>query len=206
MLAQLIGKLAYMSGIGDRIKLARRQAGLTQPELADLMHRHGAKVSRAAISQWERGETVSLRPEILFACADVRMLADGVIGADEVTDLAGTLSALCGIDLDQGIVSGLSTRATAEPASEVVFQGRAFCFTGRFIYGPRHTLEQEVKNRGGRVQSRVNKSLDYLVIGALASRDWAHTSHGRKIEAAKNHQNAGRPMVTLEEETWAACL
>ncbi|MDN5849726.1 MAG: BRCT domain-containing protein [Nitrococcus sp.] len=134
------------------------------------------------------------------------VLAEGVIGADEVADLADTLSAICGIDLDQGIVSGLSTRAPAEPTSEVVFKGRAFCFTGRFIYGPRHTLEQEVKNRGGWVQSRVNKSLDYLVIGALASRDWAHTSHGRKIESAKNHQKAGRPMVILEEETWAACL
>ena len=40
---------------GQRLTQLRKSKGLTTAELADLMTQAGAKVSRAAISNWERG-------------------------------------------------------------------------------------------------------------------------------------------------------
>lgn len=57
-------KLAYMK-LQDRIKLAREEARLTQKELAD---RVGIKPQ--AVSQWESGETKSLRGPSLARAAD----------------------------------------------------------------------------------------------------------------------------------------
>ena len=39
---------------GQRLTQLRKSKGLTTAELADLMTQAGAKVSRAAISNWER--------------------------------------------------------------------------------------------------------------------------------------------------------
>lgn len=55
-----------METIGDRIRKARKDKGLTQKQLADQVG-----VSRAAVTQWESGETKGLKPENLFAVANV---------------------------------------------------------------------------------------------------------------------------------------
>lgn len=47
-------KLVYME-LRDRVKKARNEAGLTQEQLAA-----AAKVSRSAVTMWERGQTKSL--------------------------------------------------------------------------------------------------------------------------------------------------
>jgi transcriptional regulator with XRE-family HTH domain len=60
------GKIAYMAdSIGDRIKIARKKAGLTQQKLAERV-----RVSRAAVAQWESGETKGLKPENLVLAAE----------------------------------------------------------------------------------------------------------------------------------------
>lgn len=62
------GKFAYMT-IGERIRKYRRARGWSQQRLADEMKRYYATVSRAAVAQWESGETKGLRPENLIAVA-----------------------------------------------------------------------------------------------------------------------------------------
>ncbi|WP_435102303.1 BRCT domain-containing protein [Arhodomonas sp. AD133] len=129
------------------------------------------------------------------------VLADGVVTDEEAQDLAETLAEMAGIDLSQGVVSGLSNRTEAEQASgDIAFAGCSFCCTGKFIYGPRRKVEAAIAERGGEPRKNVTQDLDYLVIGGLASRDWAHTSHGRKIEAAIQNRDAGHPVVIIEEE------
>lgn len=135
------------------------------------------------------------------------VLADGVVTQDEADDLLETLNEITGMDLDHGIVSGLASTAAAETApSPIEFEGRVFCFTGKFVYGPRKKVEKIVKERGGKPAQNVTNDLDYLVIGGLASRDWAHTSHGRKIEAAREKRDAGVDLMIIEEEHWTAAL
>ena len=58
----------------------------------------------------------------------------------------------------------------------------------------------------GLVHPRVVAYSDYLVIGTLASRDWAHTSHGRKIESAIKANEEGSAIKIIAEEDWTRFL
>lgn len=137
------------------------------------------------------------------------VLADGVVTEDERADLMETLTKVSGGAVqDHGVASGMATRLGVEEAgaAEIEIPGRAFCFTGKFVYGPRARCESAVADRGGRVISGVTRELDYLVIGTLASRDWAHTSHGRKIEKAQAMRADGHSVLVLGEEVWVRRL
>jgi transcriptional regulator with XRE-family HTH domain len=54
-----------MNTLGSRIKWVREREGISQQMLADAVG-----VSRAAVSQWENGQTKGLRPENLIAVAE----------------------------------------------------------------------------------------------------------------------------------------
>ncbi len=60
------GKFTSMSSLGARIRQTRLDKGLTQNELARLVH-----VSREAVSQWESGDSKGLKPENLVRVAKV---------------------------------------------------------------------------------------------------------------------------------------
>lgn len=77
-----------------------------------------------------------------------------------------------------------------------------FCFTGKFSCGTRKELEDQVKAKGSKKTKDVSGNVDYLVVGALASRDWICTSHGRKIEAAHVLQKKGHRIAIISEEQW----
>jgi len=51
--------------MGDRLKRARMQNKISQQELGDYVG-----ISRAAVAQWENGETKNIRPENLFRAAE----------------------------------------------------------------------------------------------------------------------------------------
>lgn len=77
MLSDSEGKLPYMNMLGDRIKQQRQSLRMTQQGLATKVG-----VSRAAVSQWENGDTKGLRPANLLATAkalgaDVEWLVTG---------------------------------------------------------------------------------------------------------------------------------
>ncbi len=52
---------------------------------------------------------------------------------------------------------------------------------------------------GAQTNSSINKSVNYLVIGTLASRDWLYTSHGRKIEKALLLKRGGSEIKVIAE-------
>lgn len=131
------------------------------------------------------------------------ILADGVITQDECEDLYQILGKLLGGTLEEtGVAGGLSTALPADPVDNIEFSGRKFCFTGAFVYGSRDKCEAAVKAQGGMPTKNVTKDLGYLVIGALASRDWVASSHGRKIEKALYFKDQGVPMLIITEEDW----
>lgn len=72
MVKLLSCKFAYMSTtIGERIRAERLAKGWTQQRLADEVARiKHEKISHAAVSQWESGDSKSLKPDNLFAAAD----------------------------------------------------------------------------------------------------------------------------------------
>lgn len=54
--------------LGIRLSEARRCLGLNQNQLADLLARHGISVKVAAVSKWEKGETVPNAYQLLALC------------------------------------------------------------------------------------------------------------------------------------------
>jgi NAD-dependent DNA ligase len=92
-----------------------------------------------------------------------------------------------------------------DPAPEVVFEGRSFCFTGVFIFsdGDRNQCEAAVRARGGYCYERPNQDLNYLVIGTFAEPAWVHKTYGRKIETALELKSTGASCKIISEEHWA---
>jgi NAD-dependent DNA ligase len=83
----------------------------------------------------------------------------------------------------------------------VVFSGRVFHITGRFASGTRQEVFNAVTERGGVATDdppRVDS--DYLVIGKFASRDWANTNYGRKIERAVELRASGSKISIISED------
>ena len=135
------------------------------------------------------------------------VLADGEITADERDHLEKTLKDLIGGTLEEtGAAGGMATRLPINEVERVDIAGAAFCFTGEFLFGTRKLCEKAVAERGGTAKGNVTTDLQYLVIGTLASRDWAHSSHGRKIEKALDLQKKGHPLLIIAEEQWVQFL
>jgi NAD-dependent DNA ligase len=95
-----------------------------------------------------------------------------------------------------------------EPAPDVVFEGRSFCFTGLFVYGEgdREQCKATVRARGGYCYERPNRDLNYLVVGSFAEPAWAHKIYGRKIESALELKLAGANCKIISEEYWTRFL
>ncbi len=134
------------------------------------------------------------------------VLDDGVITQEEAEDLKSTLERIVGSGLQDGVVAGMATRLPIQKVDELDFEARLFCLTGKFVYGPRKKCENAITDRGGVVHPRVVAYSDYLVIGTLTSRDWAHTSHGRKIESAIKANEEGSAIKIIAEEDWTRFL
>jgi hypothetical protein len=62
-------------------------------------------------------------------------------------------------------------------------------------------IEQIISDKGSEINSSINKSVNYLVIGTLASRDWLYSSHGRKIEKALLLKCGGSEIRVITEPT-----
>lgn len=130
------------------------------------------------------------------------ILEDGVITDEERGDLLTTVRQVTGSDSDE---SGLSFEASTEVWEDAVdglkLTGSVFCLTGDFVSGDRDSVDTMLRCLGAETNSSVNKSVDYLVIGTLASRDWLYTSHGRKIEKALLLKRGGSPIKVITERT-----
>jgi hypothetical protein len=95
-----------------------------------------------------------------------------------------------------------------DPAPEVVFEGRSFCFTGIFVFGDgdRDQCEAAVRTRGGMCHNHPSRDLSYLVVGSFAEPAWAFQSYGRKIETAIELKSRGSNCKIISEEHWTKFL
>ena len=141
-------------------------------------------------------------------CARIKaILADNKVTEDEREHLKQTLSDLIGGTLQEtGAPSGASTSLPVDEIESIEVKDNIFCFTGNFLYGTRNACELAVTERNGKAIPRIRKDLNYLVIGTMASRDWANTSHGRKIEKAIEFKKDNCPIYIIEEKQWVESL
>ncbi|MCK9988846.1 MAG: hypothetical protein AzoDbin1_05318 [Azoarcus sp.] len=135
------------------------------------------------------------------------ILADGVITAAEQEDLLETLKGVCGFQLaETGSAEAAIASIPFDDDPSIYFDGRSFCFTGRFLFGTRAKCEREVLNRGSIATDRVTGNLEYLVVGSVIEPSWAHTSYGRKIEKAIDYIDKGHGIAIVSERQWIEAL
>ena len=135
------------------------------------------------------------------------MLEDGTLQNEEERELLGLLLQVTGGNpqaLDAHSLT--STLPLRRPVPDVLIPSNAFCFTGKFLYGTRSKCEEAVLLRGGKVVESITEDLDYLVIGLVGSRDWVHSTFGRKIEKAVGYRDKGIPITIVAEEHFIHAL
>lgn len=131
------------------------------------------------------------------------ILDDRIITAEEREDLLTLLQEIVGQAQNATATNNSTALPLTKPAPPVFFQKRRFCLTGRFAVGPRVDVEYEIQERGGLVEKNVTNGTDFLLIGEIGSRDWLHSTHGRKIEKAIAMAEQGHPIALISEEHWA---
>ena len=127
-------------------------------------------------------------------------LDDGVLDADEKIELFEFIAKLTNHTETPLLVPCSTTLPFDMPMRDILFDGTEFCLTGKFAYGLRKDCELLVKSLGGSLCSTPVKRGCTVVIGYSGSRDWIHSTHGRKIEAAVDYRKAGYPISIVSEE------
>ncbi|MEW6612735.1 MAG: BRCT domain-containing protein [Pseudomonadota bacterium] len=132
------------------------------------------------------------------------MLADGRLDADEERDLLGLVLRIAQPERSDG--TAVSALPTDDPAPTIIFENRNFCFTGVFDFGSRAECQAAVASRGGNNLTGVTRKLHYLVIGAVGSEFWKHSTFGTKIAKAVDYRQSGVPLAIVSEHHWVAHL
>ena len=127
------------------------------------------------------------------------ILEDGIITDEERADLLIVVNRITG--KEPGITYEVSTEVWEDKIDSLRVEGAIFCLTGDFVSGDRDSIDTMLKCLGAQTSTSVNRSVDYLVIGTLASRDWLYTSHGRKIEKALLLKREGSEIAVITERT-----
>ncbi|MBI9080257.1 MAG: hypothetical protein JEY79_11030 [Pseudodesulfovibrio sp.] len=164
-------------------------------EEADFLHEWLIS-KKAARAQWP-GNVIHAR-----VC---EYLDDGVLDADEKIELFEFIAKVSNHS-DTPLPVPTSTSLPFDlPMPDLLFDGTDFCLTGKFAYGTRKDCELLVRSLGGDLCSTPVKRGCTVVIGYLGSRDWIHSTHGRKIEAAIDYRDAGHPISIVSEDHWMQC-
>lgn len=130
-------------------------------------------------------------------------LSDGVLDDVEKNDLLKLIKQITGGETLEIAQNMTSTLPLDDPMPHIEFNGRVFCLTGGFTVGSRDNVAKLIEGKGGRCVKAPTLTTDYLVIGIIGSRDWIHSTHGRKIETAVTLRESGKtPISIVSEEHW----
>jgi len=135
------------------------------------------------------------------------MLKDGIVDDEEQKELLELLHQFTGESPVMECVENMSCSLPIDkPEPELVFERNVYCFTGKFVYGTRKQVEGEAISRGAVVKSNPTLQTDFLVIGLIGSKDWIHSTHGRKIEYAVQLKSQEHKIAIVSEEHWTNYL
>ena len=162
-----------------------------------------------AIRTWiiAHPDVCKIWPGDILAMRLQRIFKDGKVSQGEREDLHELLRELVGGKV--GII-GTENAATLlpfdKPLPKLSFPNHTFVLTGKFAFGPRNECERFTQGAGGSCRNSVTRDVNYLLIGTFASRDWIHTSYGRKIEKAVAYRERGNSIAIIGEDHWATSL
>lgn len=147
-------------------------------------------------------QAIDVWPASAIASRINQITSDKIITAEEREDLLTLLQEIVGQSQNATATNNSTALPLTKPAPPVFFQKHRFCLTGRFAVGTRADVEYEIQERGGMVDKTVTNYTHFLLIGEIGSRDWIHSTHGRKIEKAIALAENGSPIALISEEHW----
>lgn len=143
--------------------------------------------------------------EVIRRIEDIK--EDGVVTDEELEDLLETVKQISGQQFQEtGEAADGVAEVFSDDVGELTHEGKKMCFTGKFVCGTRSAVEKSAKEKGAKIAKNVSQSLDVLVVGTIASRDWRFSSHGRKIEQALEHRQNGTDILILSERHWRSLV
>jgi len=86
-----------------------------------------------------------------------------------------------------------------DPAPEVIFKDKTFILTGIFTIGERNKVAKMILERGGMTAKCVTRSVDYVVLGEVASSAYSHGNYGTKIDEAIELKKHGVNISIISE-------
>lgn len=179
-------------------------SGICAGILADgEVNAHEAKFFGEWVRQYAPYEPVWPFTDILARVK--RIFADGNCDDEERAELKTVMEELCGRASDTSAKETYSTTLPLDSPlpSPIIFVKKVFFVTGKFAFGTRRKVVEAIESRGGvAFDSAPTRESNYLVIGVFASRDWAHTNYGRKIERAVELRESGSGLAIVSEEHW----
>jgi hypothetical protein len=135
-----------------------------------------------------------------------RAFADGHLDATEQEELQ-RFAAAFQPDVEVHHPTPAATKLPLDqPAPLLTFRDQQYVFTGTFLSGTRKWCEEQVRSRGGICKAKVVQTMNFLVIGELASHHWTQSTHGRKIEEAMRLKTSGLQIAVIDEAHFVSHL
>lgn len=134
-----------------------------------------------------------------------RIYEDGDADEEERADLEALASEIVGQQDGGSFQFGPTDLPLTKPVPEVIFDLNEFVLTGRFLHGSRKYCKAQIEARGGRCSDSIRLQTNYLVIGALSSRDWRFSSFGNKILKAVEYSKRC-DLAIISEAHWETYL
>ena len=188
------------------VKSTEMLLGMVTAIVAD-DHLHDKEIK--LLSTWlsENQEVAQHWPGSVIAMRIQEVLSDGVITEVERAHLLTVLTdfSVNGF-AETGSASAEVLQLPIDDDAPVVIAGRNVCHTGTFVFGTRSACERLTEKAGGFAQDGITRKTHVLVVGSLVSRDWVHTSFGRKIQKAAELQLDGVPISIISENRWTQLL
>jgi NAD-dependent DNA ligase len=137
-----------------------------------------------------------------------KSLEDNELSAEEEDALIGMLLRFVGPSSEELPEANCYSTSLPldDPPPAVTLAAKSFCFTGTFIFGTRTQCQKAIASWGGVIHKYPIHETDYLVVGDLGSRDWIHSTSGRKIARAIEIRSNGHPIRLIAEQHWIASL
>ena len=183
--AQLIG---LCEGLAADRKVGPKETEILCTWIAKYQH----EIKNSLIDQW---------------CGKVQaVLAEDLSDEQRSQKLLLEFDHLIGGEMKMGEGPKSTTTPLDNPPPAVIFKDQAFCLTGDFVFGERHSCAAAIIERGGRVVQSPSRKTDYLVIGTQANPQWVQTSFGRKVEKAAELRDQHGRIKIISEAHWRDAL
>jgi len=132
------------------------------------------------------------------------LLVDGNLDGNEQEELLLFLKTIQWQYFSEDFLGCPLASSFDDPPPPVVFEDKGFCLLGQFAFGPRYEFVSAIQDLGGKIEQKISRKVDYVVMGTFCTRAWLRSPYSRKIQHALAMKREGKKDIQIISEThWA---